>query len=70
MFFEKHVLKHLQNSQEKNCARVSFLIKLKAEAWNFIKKETLAQAFSRELSGTLLVAASTFPENRNYIFMW
>ena len=27
-----------QNSQEKTCARVSFLIKLKAEACNFVKK--------------------------------
>ena len=30
------------------CARVSFLIKLQAEACNFIKKETLAQLFSCE----------------------
>ena len=29
-----------QNSQENNCARVSILIKLKAQASNFIKKET------------------------------
>ena len=32
-----------QNSQENTCARVSFLIKL--QAFNFIKKETLAQVF-------------------------
>ena len=38
-------LKILQNSQENTCARV-FLIK--AEACNFIKKETLAQLFSYE----------------------
>ena len=37
-----------QNSQEHTCARVSFLIKLHAWACNFIKKETLAQAFSIE----------------------
>ena len=51
-----------QNSQENNCARVSFLINLQASAlqlyqktgtllrksWNFIKKETLAQVFSCE----------------------
>ena len=36
-----------QNSQENTCVRVSFLIKLQA-ACNFIKKETLAQVFSRE----------------------
>ena len=35
-----------QNSQENTCARVSFLIKLQAEASNFIEKETLAQMFS------------------------
>ena len=38
-------LENLQNLQENTCARVSFLIKLKAEACNFIKKETLAQVF-------------------------
>ena len=37
-----------QNSQENTCARVSFLIKLQAEVFNFIKKETLAQVFSCE----------------------
>ena len=35
----------LQNLQENTCARVSFLIKLQAEACNFIKKETLARCF-------------------------
>ena len=39
-------LKNSQNSQENTCVRVSFLIKLQAEACNFIKKETLAQVFS------------------------
>ena len=38
-----------QNSQEYICARISFLIKL-ADACNFIKKETLAQALSCEFS--------------------
>ena len=37
-----------QNSQENTCARVSFLIKLQAEACHFIKKETLAQVFPCE----------------------
>ena len=41
-------LEILQNSQENNCARVSFLIRLQASARNFIKKETLAQVFSCE----------------------
>ena len=37
-----------QNSQEKICARVSFLINLQAQACNFIKKETMALVFSCE----------------------
>ena len=56
-----------QNSQENSCPTVSFLIKLQVEAFNFIKKETLAQVFSYEfremsentiLHRTPLVAAS------------
>ena len=42
------LLKFSQNSQENTCAEVSFLIKLQAEACNFIKKETLAEVFSCE----------------------
>ena len=41
-----------QNSLGNTCARVSILIKLQGwdpEAWNFIKKETLAQMFSCEI---------------------
>ena len=41
-------LQNSQNSQEKTCTRVSFLIKLHALACNFIKKQTLAQVFSCE----------------------
>ena len=37
-----------QNSQEYNCVRDSFLIKLQAKGCNFIKKEYLAQVFSCE----------------------
>ena len=37
-----------QNSQENTCARVSFIIKLKASTRNFIKKDTLAQVFHCE----------------------
>ena len=47
-FCEKGFLKFSQNLQENTCARVSFLIKLQAEACNFIKEETLAQVFSYE----------------------
>ena len=45
---KKVFLEISQNSQENTCARVSFLIKLQAQACNFIKKETLAQVFSCE----------------------
>ena len=40
---ENVFLEFLQISQENTCARVSFLIKLQTETYNFIKKETLAQ---------------------------
>ena len=45
---KKLFLEISQNSQENTCARVSFLIQLQASAWNFIKKEVLAQVFSCE----------------------
>ena len=48
MFYKIGVLKSFANSQENTCARVSFIIKLQAEACNFIKKETLAHVFSCE----------------------
>ena len=37
-----------QNSRENTCARVSFLIKLPADATTLLKKETLTQVFPRE----------------------
>ena len=43
---KKVFLEISQNSQESTCDRVSYLIKF--QACNFIKKETLAQAFSCE----------------------
>ena len=42
---KKVFLEISQNSPENTCARVSFLIKLRASACNFIKKEALAQVF-------------------------
>ena len=42
---KKLFLEILRNSHENTCVRVSFLIKVQAEARNFIKKETLAQVF-------------------------
>ena len=47
------VLKFLQNSQGNTFARISFLLVLKADAWNFIKKGTLAQVFSCEFCKNL-----------------
>ena len=48
VFCKKVLLKISQNSQDNTCVRVSFLIKLQASAYNFIKKETLVQVFSFE----------------------
>ena len=46
VFCEKNFSKILQNSQESTCARVSFLIKLQAQACKFIKKETGTKCLS------------------------
>ena len=51
------VLEILQYSQEKNLARVSYLVKLQVWACNFIKKETLTQMFSCEFCG---ISKNTF----------
>ena len=40
---KKVILEISENLQENTCARVSFLIKLQAEVYKFIKKETLGQ---------------------------
>ena len=40
------LLESSRNSEENTCARHSFLIKLQAEAYNFVEKENLAQVFS------------------------
>ena len=47
-FIKKVFLKISQKSQEKTCASASFLIKLQAEVYNFIKKETMVRVFSCE----------------------
>ena len=66
---KKVFLEISQNSQENTWTRVSVLIKFQAEAWIFIKKETLAQVLSWEFSEisknsfshrTPLVAASAW----------
>ena len=48
VFFQKVLLKDSSNLLEITSARDSFLIKLQAEACNFIKKDTLVQVFSCE----------------------
>ena len=58
-YLKKVFLEVSQNSQQKTCARNSFLIKLQATC-NFIKKETLALKFLKtpflqNISGQLLV---------------
>ena len=45
---KKAFLEISQNSQEKTCTRVSFLIELQSSACNFIKKVTLAEVFPCE----------------------
>ena len=56
---KKMFLEILQNPQENNYARVSFLIKLQASTCNFIKMETLAQVFFCELCE---ISKSTFSD--------
>ena len=58
-------LEILQNSQQNTCARVSFLIKLQAEAYNFIKKETPAQLFSCEFCR---ISGNTFSDTSGGCF--
>ena len=53
----KVFLKVLQNSQANTCTRVSLLTKLRPQACEYVKKETLAQVFSCEI---FVVYKSTF----------
>ena len=48
VFFKKSILKNFAKFTGNTCASVSFLIKFQVSICNFIKKETLAQVFSRE----------------------
>ena len=57
---KKVFLEISQNSLEKTCARASFLIKLQAQACNFIKKQTLAQIFSSEFCETSKTGVDKF----------
>ena len=79
LFGKKVFLGILQNSQESTYARVSLIIKLQAQACNFIKKETLAQVFSCEFceiskntfsNTTTLVADSEKPQKTLKIFIY
>ena len=62
VLLKKVFLKISQNSQENNCARISFLIKLHALACNFIKKATLSKMLSCEFWGIFknILLQSTF----------
>ena len=57
VLWKKVFLEISQNSQENTCVRASFLIKLQAQACNFIKKETLTQVFPYEFCE---ISKSTF----------
>ena len=46
VLLKKVFLEISKNLQENTCARVSFIIKL--HAWNFIKKESVAQVYCYE----------------------
>ena len=48
VFYKKVVLRNFAKLKGKHLCQSLFLIKLQAEAYNFIKKETLAQVFSCE----------------------
>ena len=50
VLLEKEFLETSKNSQKNTYVRVSFLIKLQAEACNFIKRESLAQVFFSEFA--------------------
>ena len=57
---KKVFLEILRNSREKTRARAPSLIKLQAQACNFIKKETLAQIFSSEFCETSKAGVDKF----------
>ena len=57
---KKVFLEISQNSEENTSVRASFLIKLLAEACNFIKKETVAHVFSCEFCE---IPKNTFLQN-------
>ena len=63
---KKLFLEISQNSLEHACARASFLIKLRASDCNFIKKETLAQAFSFEFCESSKGLVTQFCYNWRY----
>ena len=49
VFYEKDVLRNFAKLTEKHLCQGLFLIKLQTQAFNFIKKETVAQVFSYEV---------------------
>ena len=69
---KKVFLEISDNSQENTCARVSFLLKLQAGAYKFIKKETLAQVsfceFCKISKNTFFYRAPLMAASENTIF--
>ena len=64
---EKMFLDITQNSQENTCGRVSFLIKLQAQACNFIQNQTLGQVFSCEF--VKFLRATFFIEHLQWLLL-
>ena len=60
VFYKDGVLKTFSNFTGKHLCQSLFLIKLQAEAYNFIKKETLTKVFSFEFWG---IFTNTFVQN-------
>ena len=59
---KKVFLDILQNSQKNSCARVSFSIKLQAEACNFIKKRLWDRCFPVNFAETAILLKQTLAQ--------
>ena len=57
---KKMFLEIPQNSREKSYARVPFLKSCRSQVYNFIKKETLAQVFSKHTAKNTALSVSVF----------
>ena len=66
MFYKKGFLKNFAKCTEKYLCQSLFLIKLQASAFNFIKKETLAQVSACEFCE---IFKNTYFTPGDYIFI-